>query len=210
MVVALADVDVPHVRMCVEENEAERPVHRRVRAQLAEHDEMVAAQAEGSGTGPDDRLEMLCYLGDRSLGVAGRHRHVAEIGDGEVTEDLRFLRRVVRAQSDRGGADRLGPETGARAIRRRGVERDAENRDVDVLGALDERAAREGLHARVPRSQKRVGRPVAGNVLSRHRATVPAAVSRWRQPRSTPRPDQSVADMYQGLTLGHVLWTDWR
>ena len=185
VVVALADVHVPHVRVRVEQDEAERAVHRCVRAELAEDDAVVSAEAERPRACPDDRLEALRNLRRRPFAVARRHRDVTEIGDGQPSEDLRVLRGVVRAKRDRRGADRLGPEPRAGAIRRPRVEGDSENGDVDVLGALDERAAPERLDARVARRRQRVGRRVAGSVLSRHAATVPASVERGCAGRQT-------------------------
>ena len=172
VVVALPDVDVPHVRMRVEENEAERPVHRRVRAELAEHDEMVAAQAEGPGTGPDDRLEMLCYLGDRPLRVAGRHGDVSEIGYREASEDLRApapgctvagrsrLSGSPLARTGRPGDSSSPCRTGYRAPRRRrprGSRRAGSARRSSRPHTAESEARREARSGERPLSAPRDG-----------------------------------------------------
>ncbi len=183
MVVALADVHVPDVRVSVEQDEAERAVHRSVRAELAEDDAVVTTETERPRSCPDDRLEAVGYLRSRPLGVAGRHGDVPEVGHGQPPEDLRTLRRVVRTQRNRCGANRLGAEPRACTVRRPGIERDPEHGDVHVLRALHQGAAGERLDARVARSRQRVGRRVAGSVLSRHAATVPASVKQGGVPR---------------------------
>ena len=123
----------------------------RLRPELAEHDEVVAADAERPRSGAHDRLESLRDLPDGSLRVPGCHVHVAEIRDRERSEDLSTLRRVVRAERDRSGAHPLRPESRAGTVRRRGVERDPEDGDVDTLRVVDERAPRERLHTGVAR-----------------------------------------------------------
>jgi hypothetical protein len=130
----------------VEEHDADRAVHRRERAQLAEDDEMVSAEAQRPRSGPRDRLEVRGDLADRLLGVPRSDGDVAEVCDGQPPEDLSPLRRVVRTERDRCGADRLRPEAGARPVRRRGVERDPEDGDFDAFRVLDERATCERLH----------------------------------------------------------------
>ena len=122
---------------------------------------MVPSEAERARSGADDRLEGRRDLPDGPLRVPGRDRDVAEVRDRERAEDLCVLRRVVgEARSRR--PDGLGPEARPGAVRRRGVEGDAEHGDVDAVGVVDERAARERLDARVPRRGQRVGRAVAG------------------------------------------------
>ena len=92
-----------------------------------------------------------------------------------ATEDLRVLHRVVRPQGDRRRSEsprgrtalRAGSSspcrTGSRARRRRLL------RDSSTSGQ------RANVLTPVYRGEtKRVGRPVAGSVLSRHAATVPA------------------------------------
>ena len=161
--------------MGVEEHEAERAVDGGVRPELAEHDQVVPPEAERARSRADDRLERVRDLPHGPSRVPGRDRDVAEIRDRQRAEHLRSLRGVVGAERDRGRANRLGAESCPGTVRRRRVEGDAEHGDVDALGVVDERAPREGLDAGVPRGGERVGRPVAGSVLSRHAATVPPA-----------------------------------
>src|SRR4249920_1244164 len=133
MVVALAAVHVPDVRVSVEEDDPERPVDGGVRAELAEHDQMISPQAECPRPRADDRLELLRELTDGPLGVPGRDACISQVGDRDPPEDLSLLYRVVRTQRDRSRADRLRPEPGPWPVRRRRVERNAEHSDVHAL-----------------------------------------------------------------------------
>ena len=72
--VALAVVLVPRVGVRVEQHQRHRAVHRRLRAQLAEHDRVVAAEHQRHHAGPHDRLERGGDLAGGALGVAGRDR----------------------------------------------------------------------------------------------------------------------------------------
>ncbi len=204
VVVALAAVRVPHVGMSVEEHEAERAVHRGVRAKLSKHHDVIAAKAQRSRTRANDRLKALRDLAHGPLRVPRRHRDVPEIGDREPPEDLRLLDRVVRTERDRRGADRLRPEARARAVGRRRVEGDAEGGDVDALGVVDQRAAREGPWSRVAGRRERIGRPVAGS-LKRHAATVPAhpVAVRSELPgkRTTRREEGPVAVRHEAFSI---------
>ena len=46
---------------------------------LAEHDQVIAAQAERPRSRADHRLELLGDLADSSLGVPGRHQDISEV-----------------------------------------------------------------------------------------------------------------------------------
>ena len=186
VVVALPHVAIPDVRMRVEENEAERAVHRGMRPELAEDDRVVSAETEGPRTRADDGLETLRDLRHRLLCVAGGDLDVTEIGDGEPAEDLSVLDGVVRPQHHRRRSHGLRAEPRAGTVRRPRVERNPEHGDVDAVGAVDERAPREGPHARVARRGEGVRRLVAWGVLSRHAATVPGREIDARTRRRAP------------------------
>ena len=160
--------------MCIEKNEAEQ-----ARALRREPE---ARRGRSCGRRRDRacvrRCGRLAPDAPRSASSSSRHYRgdldVTEIGDRKTTEDMSVLNGVVRPKHHRCAADCLRTETRAGTVRRPGVERNPEHRDIDAVGAVDERAPGEGLHARVTRRRKRVRRLVTGSALSRHAATVPA------------------------------------
>jgi hypothetical protein len=92
--------------------------------------------------------------------VARRDGQVAVVDDRERFDDVDVEHRVVRAQERRGGADRLGPEAGAGAVARRGVERDPDGSSVDAVQLGDVRQPHERPHAGEAGHDLGVDRPV--------------------------------------------------
>ena len=70
MEVALAVVLVPRVGVRVEQHDADRPVHRGLGAQLAEHDRVVAAEHQRHRAGREQRGEPVGDLRRGALRVA--------------------------------------------------------------------------------------------------------------------------------------------
>ena len=120
----LAVVAVVRVAVRVEQDEREGPVHRGVRAQLAEHDRVVAAEHDRRDPGAQDGLELRRDLGDRARGVARAWLEVAAVDDRLRREDVDPRFGLYGPQQRRAAPDRLGAEAGADAEARAGVERD--------------------------------------------------------------------------------------
>src|SRR6266545_4302548 len=78
------------------------------------------------------------------------------------------MHRVIRPEEHRSRADALGPEAGARAVARGGVEGNPEDGCVDARKIGDVRGAHERAHAREPRDHLRVDWPVG---RARHYST---------------------------------------
>ena len=70
--------------MRVEQHEADRAVYRRLRAQLAEDDRVVASEHEGDRPGAQDWLERGVDLLGRTQRVAGRDLQVAAVDHARV------------------------------------------------------------------------------------------------------------------------------
>jgi hypothetical protein len=155
--VALAVVLLPGVGVGIEQHDAERSVDGGVRAQLAEHDRVVAAERDWRRAGAQHWLELRGDLLRGALRVARGGVQVAEVGDRERGEDVDLLGGIERPQQQRRVADPGGTEARARAHRRGGVEGDAEHGGVDALGRVDQRRAGEGTDARVARRDAGVG-----------------------------------------------------
>ena len=190
VVVRSSEVRVPDVVVGVQVHEAERPVHRRRGAQLGERDGVVAADPERDRPAAVDRLGVGLDARQRVLDVARHGRRVAVVHARERAPDHHVLGGVVGPQERRGRAHGLGPEARARAVRRAGVPRDPEERDVDVLGRLDVRQPPERARAAVAR-----GLECVDGLVHRRRAYSAIAMGDRRRARSalassriTPRP----------------------
>ena len=159
--VALAVVLVPRVGVGVDQDEPERAVALGVRAQLPEHDRVVAAEHERGDPGGDQRPQPVVDLPRGALGVAGCHRKVAPVDERLAREHVDLERRMPRPQQQRARADRLGAEPCARPVARRGVERHADDRRVHAVRFGHVGKAGERADARVARRERGVGRAVA-------------------------------------------------
>ena len=126
-------------------------MHRRRGAQLGERDGVVAADPERDRPAAVDRLGVGLDARERVLDVARNGGRVAVVDARERAPDHHVLGGVVGPQERRGRAHGLGPEARAGAVRRAGVPRDPEERDVDVLGRLDVRQPPERARAAVAR-----------------------------------------------------------
>ena len=147
--------------MGVEVDERQRAVPGSVGAELGERDRVVAAEHDREHAGVDERAEALLGQLVRADRVAGRELEVAGVDSREVGEDVDVLLGVVRAKERRGRPDRLGAEAGAGAEARGGVEREADDGEVDVLHVGHVREAHEGADPREARAPERVGGLVA-------------------------------------------------
>ena len=129
--VALAVVLLPGVGVGVEQHDADRPVDRRVRAQLAEHDRVVAAERRAGDAGAQHRRRAAPRSAPWSLGVARCDVQVAEVDDRERLEDVDVAvagatavaaarrRGSRRGRSARRAASSSRCRTGRRSQRRR-------------------------------------------------------------------------------------------
>ena len=149
-------VGVPEVRVRVEVQQAELPVHARERAQLGERDRVVAAHAERDDAGLGDRPHEVLDPLQRVLDVAGHGRRVAEVDGRQLAEHLHALDGVVRADHARRRAHRLRPEAGAGAERRPAVPRHPEDGGVRALERRDVRQPRERPRSGEPRRLERI------------------------------------------------------
>ena len=91
--------------MGIEQHDAERSVDGGVRAQLAEHDRVVAAERDRRRAGAQHRLELRGDLLRGALRVARGGVQVAEVGDRERGEDVDLLGGIERPQQQRRVAD---------------------------------------------------------------------------------------------------------
>jgi hypothetical protein len=129
--------------MCVEKHKTKRPVNSGMRAELAEHDCVIAAQTERVSRSAQDGLEMTCDLLHRPCCVARGGLYIPKVCHSEPPEYLNPLRRVVRTQSDRSRAHCFRTKSCSWSVRDAGVERNPENGDIDAFGLFSERAAPE-------------------------------------------------------------------
>ena len=125
--VALAVVLLPGVGVGVEQHDADRPVDGGVRAQLAEHDRVVAAERRSARAGAQHRLEL---RGDLLRGALARcpgvmSRSPRSAIDSAPNTSTSCAGLYGRSSSE---ASRMPgrAEARARAHRGRGVERDAD------------------------------------------------------------------------------------
>ena len=113
---------------------------------------MVAAEREEMHVGIEDRPRLrLDRLGNGQRAVQVE-RHVAVVDRGELVEDVEaegILR--IAVEDRRGAADRLRTEAGARPVRHRHVERDAEDREIDAGQVAAVAPAHEGERAGIGR-----------------------------------------------------------
>ena len=91
MVVLLAEIRIPGVRVRVELHEGERALDRSGRPELGERDRMVATEDYRDHPGVMDLFEALPYLLVALLDKAGHDGDVAVVDNGDVVEDRNVL-----------------------------------------------------------------------------------------------------------------------
>ena len=111
-------------------------------------DRVVAAEDDRHDAPLRDLGHALADVGVADLGLAVRAVGVTEVDDLQPVEDLQAEVHVVRARLVGGGADGPRPEAGTGAVRRRDVERRADDGDVrlplvELLDVGQERALAE-------------------------------------------------------------------
>ena len=233
VVVGTAEVRVPDVVVGVEVHEPERAVHRRRGAQLGERHRVVAADAERDRAAAVDRprrrpgCARACPRCSRARSARRRSRRTRA-----RRRPCTSCAGLYGPQQRRGRAHGLGPEARARPERRAGVPRDAEERDVDVLGRLDVRQPPERARAAVARrlrgrrpARTSAGTPAIGvgestrarSALASSRITPrapPLSATRSRASQSAHRVDgqrraraerRDAADLVPGQPLGVAL-----
>jgi hypothetical protein len=137
VVVPLAEVFIPSVRVRIELDEGQRSVDRRGRPELGKRDRMVAAQDYRDDTGSVNLFQALPYLLVALLDVAGDDGNVAVVDDREVVEDLDVLGGVEGPEEMRDASYPFGTEAGPGAERSAGVEGSADDGGVGVLEVLE-------------------------------------------------------------------------
>ena len=136
VVVLLAEVAVPGVGVRVEVDDGDRAARSR-RPEVGQRAGVVAADQERDDAGLDDRRDGRLDRRVAPLGVAGHDRDVAVVDARQDVERLDVEVRVVRPEHHARGADGVRAEPAADPVRDAGVERDADDRDVDVLERPD-------------------------------------------------------------------------
>ena len=190
VVVLLAEVAVPGVGVGVEVDDGDRPARPR-RAQVGERAGVVAADEQRDDAGLDDRRDRRLDRGVAALGVARDDGDVAVVDARQDVERADVEVGVVRPEHHARRADGVRPEPAADAVGHAGVERDADDREVDVLERPDVRQPGKGRRAREPRALQRV----FGDV-PRHAASVgvrPGAVRTGQVAGAVPPPSAAVA-----------------
>ena len=157
--------DVGRVGVGVEVDDADVAVAVDVgdRGGAGPRDRVVAAEDDRHDAARGDGVDALADVGVRALGLAVRAVGVAEVDDLQPVEDLEAEVQVVRARLVRRGPDRPRPEAGAGAVRRRDVERGADDRHVGLPGVelLD---ARSGTAAARTTPSRRAARPSCSTI----------------------------------------------
>ncbi len=133
------------IRMGVEVDEGDRPVHRRNRLDVGLGDRVVAAEDDRDRARrddlPDDSLDRRVIAGR----IGGHDGRVTEVDDAELRDRIEAGLQM-RAWRAAGGANGARPEPGARPVGGEIVHRRADDRDVDSLelrGILGRRQAGE-------------------------------------------------------------------
>ena len=162
--VALAVVLVPRVGVRVEQHQRDRAVDRGMRAQLAEHDRVVAAQHERHDAGAHDRLERRRRSGRR---CARRCRASRRGRPGRPPTACRTRPRRAAGGRAAGRSRRARIASGPnRAPGRRlvAVSNGTPTTATSTPSSVGHvRAARERAHARVAGRLRGVGRAVGGS-----------------------------------------------
>ncbi|HLI43962.1 MAG TPA: hypothetical protein VKU92_05780 [Acidimicrobiales bacterium] len=131
--------------MRVEVNECHGPVAVADGAEGAERHRMVSADADQSGSAPDDLSRKAVNLSERFFNVERRHGHVARVHDLDGLERRQCELLVIgRTQVSRRGPDGEGPEAGARSERGATVEGHAKYPDVVPRDLFDRGQSYEG------------------------------------------------------------------
>ena len=122
---------------------------------------VVAADQQRDDTRLDDRADRLLDRLVAPRDVAGHDRDVAVVDARQDIEGLHVEVGVVRPEHHARRADRVRAEAPANAIGHAGVERHADDRQVDILERPDVGQPGEGGRPGEPRALERILREVA-------------------------------------------------
>ena len=153
-----AEVSAPCVTMGVELNKRNRPEVLVNGAKYRQKDGMISTDADGSRAGAKHVPQL---LGDSLVGVFNRKRidrEIAEVSDTPFFERIDLQHRIPGTNHRRLHANIARTETRARTISRSSVERNANQRQVEILRTRNVRQPHECGHAREPWIDQRVHR----------------------------------------------------
>lgn len=148
-------VIVPGILMGIEMDEGQRTVLGGMRLQQWPCNEMIATEREEESARGNDFRGFGLDQSRRLLVTAVVEQHIAVIHHRHLFEQIarkRILRIVV--EDRRGAPDRLRPETGARPVRNRCIEGNAQHDGIGALHILAVAAAHEGQRARIGRIRR--------------------------------------------------------